>query len=221
MIQNIAAKSSLIDENLRENLKKILDRLTETITVKAVVDMDSEKGKEMAGFLAVITSLSSRLEFEAYGPEEDGAAELGREYLPAAGLYKGGRYSGIAFHGVPGGQEINSFVLAICNLAGAGKDISRWTKRKIEKLDVKVNIKICVSLACHHCPKAVAACQQMAVLNEGIEAEMIDANLFPSLVEKYKIERVPLTILNDRETVPGVKTVEEMVDIVKKVAKNK
>ena len=222
MIENIAAESSLIDENLKEGLKGVLDKLTEDVTIKAVLDMETDKGKEMAGFLAVIASLSGRITLEAYAPEEGEKAEgLNQDYLPAAGFYKDGAWSGIAFHGVPGGQEIISFVLALYNLAGPGQDISRWTRKKIEKLTGKVNIKICVSLACHHCPKVVTACQHMAALNEGIEAEMIDANLYPELVDKYKIQRVPMTILNDEEIVMGVKTIEEMADIVKKLTKKK
>jgi len=179
-----------------------------------------EKGKELAGFLAVTASLNSHISLELYEKDEDGAKELDRGFLPVCGLYKDGKYSGIAFHGVPGGQEINSFVMAFYNLAGPGQKISRWTKRKIEKLDGHCWIRICVSLSCHHCPKVVAVCQQMAVLNEGIKAEMFDANLFPELVEKYKIERVPMTILNEKTVVTGVKTLEEMTEIVAKEMKS-
>lgn len=32
-----------------------------------------------------------------------------------------GEYSGVKFHGVPGGHELNSFILAIYNLAGPGQ----------------------------------------------------------------------------------------------------
>lgn len=219
MIQNIPAESHLIDEKLKNDLKNILENLEEDVTVKAVLDLTTDKGKEMAGFLSVIASLNSHITLEAYEKDEEGAEELTREYLPAAGLYKDGIYSGIAFHGVPGGQEINSLILAFYNLAGPGQKISRWTRKKIEKMEGKCNIKICVSLACHHCPKMVAVCQQMAVFNQGIEAEMIDANLFPELVQKYKVERVPLTILNDETVITGVKTLEEMTEIVKKEVK--
>lgn len=219
MIQDIPAVSSLVDDKLKEALSEITGKLNEDVTVKAVLDISEEKGREMAGFLAVIASLSSHIHLEVYDREEQGAEELDRRFLPAAGLYKDGKYSGIAFHGIPGGQEINSFILAFYNLAGPGQPVSRWTRKKIEKMDGKVNIKICVSLACHHCPKEVAVCQQMAVFNEGIEAEMIDANLFPDLVEKYKIERVPVTVLNDEVVLTGVKTLEEMAEIVKKEMK--
>ena len=36
-------------------------------------------------------------------------------------LNKDGEYSGVKFHGVPGGHELNSFLLAIYNLAGPGQ----------------------------------------------------------------------------------------------------
>lgn len=216
MIENIAAKSSLIDEKLKQELSGIFAKLKENVTLKAVLDPDTEKGAALAGFLAVIETLSPKLSLEIYSMEEaETASELDTTYLPVTGLYKDGAYSGIAFHGVPGGREINSFVIAIYNLAGLGQAVSRWTVKKIQKLDQKVNIKICVSLACHHCPKVVAACQHMAALNEKLEAEMIDAALYPELVEKYKIERVPVVIVNDEQVYVGPKTIEEMTDILR------
>lgn len=220
MIENITPESTLINDKLKKDLTPIFDKLAEEIVLRAVVDMESEKGKELAGFLAAIASMSEKLHLEAYSvAETDAALELNRDYLPVVGLYKNGKYSGAAFHGVPGGQEINSFVLAIYNLGGPGQEISRWTVKKIEKLSGKTNIKICVSLACHYCPKVVAACQRLAILNDDIEAEMIDATLYQELVEKYKIERIPLIIINDKDVYIGQKTLEEMIDIVKKTTK--
>lgn len=217
MIENIAVESALIDENLKKDLTGIFSKLTEDVILKAVINMETEKGRELAGFLAVMASLNEHIHMEAYTPEENAVPEINCNYLPVVGLYKGGKYSGISFHGVPGGQEINSFVLAIYNLAGPGQEVGYFLKKKIQKIDKKVNIKICVSLACHHCPKVVAACQRMASLNENIEAEMIDANLYPELVEEYKIERVPLIIVNDKNVFIGPKTIEEMTEIVKTI----
>ena len=211
MTEKINMHSDLIDEDLKKGLKDVLGKLTGPVTVKAVVDAGSEKGQEMAGFLSVIASLSGYISLELYGTDEKGAEELDRALLPAAGLYKNGRYSGISFHGAPGGQEINSFVLALYNLAGPGQQIGYWTKKKIEKIEGNVKIRVCVSLACHHCPKMVCACQRLAALNDGIEAAMIDANLFPQLVEKYKIE----------QKISGVKTIDEMAELVKMHVKKK
>ena len=62
----------------------------------------------------------------------------------------------------------------------------------------------------------VTACQQIAILNPVIEAEMIDAALYADLVEKYNIERVPMVIFNDKEIHMGNKTIEEIVTLLNK-----
>lgn len=217
MIENIKAESPLVNDKLKSELSGIFAKLTEDMILKSVVDMNDAKGKEMAEFLAAVAALNEKIHLEVYDASEGTEVpELDQTYLPAVAMYKDGRYCGVAFHGVPGGQEINSFVLAIYNLAGPGQEISRWTLKKIQKLDKKTNIKICVSLACHHCPKMVAACQRIASLNENIEAEMIDATLYKDLVERYKIERVPVVIVNDEDVYVGQKDMEEVLRLIKK-----
>lgn len=215
-ITTISAESNLIDQELNVQLSDILKKMKDPVTIKAVVDISREKDLQMASFLKTIVSLSEKLCLELYSPEEgDQVPELDTAFLPVTGLYKAGSYSRCAFHGIPGGKEINSFILAIYNLAGPGQKISGGLRKKILKLKTKTNIKICVSLSCHHCPGVVAACQQIAILNPDIEAEMIDAALYTDLVAKYNIERVPMIIFNDKEIHMGNKAIEEIVTLLK------
>lgn len=215
-LTTVPSGSSLIDETLKAQLRTIFSKMQEPVTLKAVVDMGREKDAGMAAFLNTVVSLGEKLELELYSPEEvSQVPELDTTYLPVTGLYKGGTYGRAAFHGIPGGKEVNSFVLAIYNLAGPGQEVSRGLKKKIDKINKKTNIKICVSLACHHCPNVVAACQQVAILNPNVEAEMIDAALYEELVAKYKIERVPMMIVNDSEIYMGNKTMEDIVTLLK------
>lgn len=215
-LTTIPSESSLIDAALKAQLAGIFGRMQEPVTLKAVVDLQREKDAEMAAFLKSMAALGEKLALELYAPEEASQVpELDITYLPVTGIYKGGTYQSAAFHGIPGGKEVNSFVLAIYNAAGPGQEVSRGLRKKIDKLNKKTNIKICVSLACHHCPTVVAACQQVAILNPNIEAEMIDAALYEDLVAKYKVERVPMIILNDQEVHMGNKTIEEIVTLLK------
>ena len=75
-------------------------------------------------------------------------------------------------------------------------------------------IKIFVSLACHHCPHVVAACHKIALLNPNVEAHMYDANLYPDLVSDYKIERVPMMVVNDTISYYGKKSIEEIANLL-------
>lgn len=217
MIDNttIPSVSSLLDEALQEQLKQILARMKLPVTLKAVVDLTDKNSQEMAAFLKVFCSLSDKLSLELYSTgEADQAPELCTTWLPVTGLYQEGAYGRAAFHGIPGGQEINSFVAAVINLSGAGKAVNFLLKRKIDRIRDKTSLKVCVSLACHHCPAVVAACQQLAILNPNVEAAMMDARLYEDLVTRYHIERVPFLIVNDQDTYMGNKTLEEIVNLL-------
>lgn len=219
MIENIVAKSDLVNDALKAELSKIFSRLTQKVVLKAVVDINDQKGKELAEFLAVIESLSEKIELQAYSVNEDGANELDRTYLPVVGIYKDDVYTGICFHGVPGGKEINPFVLAIYNVGGPGQEVEKRHQKAIDKIDKKVNLKVCVTLACHYCAQEVMHCQRIASLNDNVQAEMIDATLFKDLVDKYKIERIPLLIVNDEKTFVGQKNMDEILDIIRACVK--
>lgn len=110
-----------MDQGLQAQLSGIFGKMEGSVTMKAVVDLSRDKDQEMAAFLKAVSALSQKLDLELYGPEEASMVpELNTAWLPVTGLYKDNIYGRAAFHGVPGGKEINSFVLAIYNLAGPG-----------------------------------------------------------------------------------------------------
>lgn len=212
-LSKIPAESALLDEKTKETIQGVFARLTREVTLKAVVDLEEAKSREMASFLVLVAQLSSLINLELYAPGEAGDLEMDTEHLPVTGFFMDGRYWGAAFHGVPGGKEINSFVIGIYNLAGPGQELPKGAEKKIAKLARPVHVKICVSLACHHCPGVVIACQRIAMMNSCITAEMYDANLYPDLVERYRIERVPLVVINERDTFVGPRTIEDLIQL--------
>ena len=56
--------------------------------------------------------------------------------------------------------------------------------------------------------------QRVALENPLVTAHMVDANLYPALVQKHAIQRVPLTILNGTRTFPGGKTMAELTTLL-------
>lgn len=226
-LQQISAECPLLNEKLCQDIEGILKRLDQPVTIKAVLDMEQEKSREMASFLKCFCQIPSgaAIELELYsiqevteGPEAETLSQnlkLDTTYLPVTGLYMDGAYTGVAFHGIPGGKEINAFILSIYNMAGPGQELKEGTRKKIQKLKNPANLKICVSLGCHHCSGLVTSCQRIAMLNPLVEAQMIDANLYSDLVEKYQIKRVPFLIVNDKDTYTGPRSVEDLVVLLK------
>lgn len=210
-------KSPLIAPELETQLSQLLARLAGPVTMVCLVGEDAKSG-EMAAFLNHVAGLSPRLSCRFLRPgEEPGVDELlDASLLPATGIWAGEEFGRMVFHGVPGGREITGFAAALLNAGGAAKPLDRPTLKDIGKIKKPVEIRVFVSLACHHCAQLVMDAQRVAWENPLATAHMIDANLYPELVSKYQIQRVPLTVLNGDTAVPGGKTMAELTTILAK-----
>lgn len=217
--EQLSEHSDLVTDELKKQIIPLFKKLKTEVVLKAVISPEDEKCIEMASFLKAVASLSERIKLMFLEVDEDEKIqeELHAERLPATGIYDAdGTYSGVCFHGIPGGKEINSFLAAVCNFGGAGQKPDRRLKKEIEKISSTAQIKIFVSLACHHCPHVVAACQKIAMASPYVSADMYDARLYPDLIEQYQIERVPMTVINDDVVIMGQKTIEEFVEYLQK-----
>ena len=123
-------------------------------------------------------------------------------------------YAGVQFHGVPGGHEINSFILALYNAAGPGQAVGEDTLKKIQAVKDKVNLKIGVSLSCTLCPDVVTTSQLIALKNPLVEAEMIDVARFPDFKNKHTIMSVPAILVNDTKLSFGKKNLDELLTLM-------
>ena len=206
-------KSPLIAPALEEQLKTLFARLTTEVALTAILG-DDDKSREMGSFLCHLCSLSPLLRLQLLEPGENPAldAALDASLLPATAV--GGER--MVFHGVPGGKEITAFAGAILNAGGAAKPLDRFTMRDIDKIKSPMKLQVCVSLACQHCAQLVLHAQRIAWENELVTAHMIDANLYPALVQELKLERVPVTVVNGKKQFPGGKTMAELTGILSK-----
>lgn len=206
-------KSELVNELLEAQLKQLLERVAEPVEIVCILD-DSAKSAEMAALVNHIASLSEKLSVRFLAPGEDAALDeaLDASLLPATAV--GGIR--MVFHGVPGGKEITAFAGAILNAGAAAKALDKYTLRDIAKIKSPMKLQLCVSLGCAHCSQLVVHAQRIAWENPNVTAHMIDANLYPELVQTMDIQRVPLTIINGKDRVYGGKTMAELTTLFAK-----
>lgn len=217
LIDKIPSESPLVNEQLKEQLKGVLDKLNKDLELVTVMESGNEACGEMGAFLKAIAALNSHLKVKFLVRGENPMIEntINTSLLPVVGFYQNGRYLGVAFHGVPGGKEINSFTLAMYNAAGPGQAVEEEILKKVGKLRKQNNLKVCVSLSCHHCPNVVTAGQRLALLSPNVVCEMVDARLYPELTAKFKITRVPAVLVNDSALYMGEKDMEELLALMK------
>lgn len=210
-------RSALLNDALRGQIATVLGRMENNVTLVTIVDPTNEKSIELRDLVINIADLGDKLEAVVKTKGEDAAleAKVNADKFPVvAFLDKDGNYAGVKFHGVPGGHELNSFLLGIYNLAGPGQALDASVLEAIKAVDKKVNIKVAVSLSCHLCPDVVVGAQRIAIENPNVEAEMLDIANFPELKTKHKVMSVPCMIVNDEKVTFGSKSIQDMLNFI-------
>ena len=211
-------KSALLNDALRGQLQGVLARFENNISLVSIVDESNKKSLELRDLVLDIADLGDKVTALIYkkgeNPEMENKVHADKFPIVAI-LNKDGEYTGVKFHGVPGGHELNSFLIAMYNIAGPGQEINADVLNDIKSIDKKLNIKVGVSLSCHVCPDVVMAAQRIAIENPNIETEMLDLSNFPELKDKHKIMSVPAIIVNDEKVYFGGKKLEEIVNLLK------
>ena len=210
-------RSALLNDALRGQIATVLGRMENNVTLVTIVDPTNEKSIELRDLVIDIADLGDKLEAVVKTKGEDAAleAKVNADKFPVvAFLDKDGNYAGVKFHGVPGGHELNSFLLGIYNLAGPGQALDASVLEAIKGIDKKVNIKVAVSLSCHLCPDVVVGAQRIAIENPNVETEMLDIANFPELKTKHKVMSVPCMIINDEKVTFGSKSIQDMINFI-------
>lgn len=210
-------KSSLLSDAIRGQLKGIFAKMENDVTLVSIVDENLPKSVELRDFLLDVAELGDKIHLELYNKGENPAMEekIHADKFPVVSLLNAnGEYSGVKYHGVPGGHELNSFILAIYNLAGPGQALDAGILDTIKSINKKANIKVMVSLACHYCPDVVVGAQRIAIENPNVEAEMVDISQFQDIKKEYKVMSVPAMIINDEQVVFGAKKIDEIAALL-------
>lgn len=209
---------AFLDENIVNQLKGFFDKITCDLKIVSFIG-ESDKSKELDGFLNEISNISNTIKYESYmfGSNNEIEEEYGIKRETAFTLVKDNKKTGINFYGIPGGHEFNSFVLAILNLAGLGKKLDDDKLSIIKNISKPLDIEVFISLSCTHCPEVVQALDSIAINNDNITVSMIDSGIYPSEAKDKDIQAVPTIFINDQLASIGAKTFDELIEIVKNI----
>lgn len=215
--QTAKKSGNVLDDGIRAQLASLFGRLENHLELRVYRDA-RPVSEELARMMKETTELSDKISFKVVAVHEDVEAVPLSERPVVKALDASGQATGVGFHGVPGGQEFQSFVIGLYNAAGPGQAISAQLNKRIQRLPA-AKLQIAVSLSCTQCPDLVIAAQRLATASNGITAEAYDINHFGELREKYNIMSVPCIIANDGEQVTfGKKSVEELVEWLEALA---
>ena len=200
--------NGLFDENMLAQLNAVFSRMEKPLTLKLHLD-GRPVSDELRGYMEELAKLTDKLTIE------NSSEQL--EDMPCVRICRSdGSWSGLAFHGVPGGHEFTSFVLGLYNAAGPGQALDADVLGAIRAIGERKDMKVLVSLSCTMCPELVTAAQRIAAENENITAQVYDLNHFPALRDRYNVMSVPCLVVGDGDTVSfGKKNVRQLLELLK------
>lgn len=201
-----SASGSLFPPEMLAQLHTVFGRMASPLVLELTLN-NAPVSQELAGYMEALCALTDKLTLTKTGTDPD---------APCVRVCRAdGSWTGLSFHGVPGGHEFTSFVLGLYNAAGPGQALDAQTEAALQAIDRPIDLQILVSLSCTMCPELVTAAQRMAAANPHITAQAYDLNHFPALRDKYHVMSVPCLVVDQGKQVTfGKKNIQQLLDLL-------
>ena len=202
------AGSTLFNGDMLSQLHTAFARMASPLILRLFLD-ETPLSAELRQYMDELAAQSGKLSVEVGDPAS-------ADHLPCVRVCRAdGDWTGLAFHGVPGGHEFTSFVLGLYNAAGPGQALDEESRNAIHAIQKTMDLQVLVSLSCTMCPELVTAAQRVAAENPNITAQVYDLNHFPDLREKYQVMSVPCLVVNSGEQVSfGKKSIRQLLELL-------
>ena len=198
---------SLFSADMLAQLQAVFDRMAAPLVLRLALD-DTPLSAELQHYMEQLAAQTDKLSVETGAPEE-------ADHLPCVRVCRAdGTWTGLAFHGVPGGHEFTSFVLGLYNAAGPGQPIDEENRAAAAAIHQPVALQVLVSLSCTMCPELVTAAQRLAAENTQVTAQVYDLNHFPDLRDQYHVMSVPCLVINGETVSFGKKNIRQLLDLL-------
>lgn len=211
----------LLDKNLQKEVKKLLAPMKDGISIVLFTKAtDCESCEPTLQIISEVAELSEKIKVSVYDLEKD--LEFVQKYNIEMApsfiiLDKDDQYKGVKFNGIPAGHEFNSFLSALVEMSGTESEVPADFAARVAKIDKPINIKVFVTMSCPHCPGAVQKAHKLAMMNKNIVGEMIEAQTFYELSEKFNVSGVPKIVINDEIELVGNQPIEAFLSSIESI----
>jgi alkyl hydroperoxide reductase subunit F len=197
--------SEMLDEKTKIQLREILKDLDSPVKLLFFTQENvSPSCAQQKGLLEELVLLSDKLEIKTFDfiLHSEEAINYKIDKIPATAVV-GNKDFRIRFYGVTAGYEFNSLLEAILMVSTGNSGLDPQLEKLVKNVKELVHLQVLVTLMCPYCPKMVHIAHQFAFVNENIRADMIQAEEFPQLVQRYNVTVVPKTIINEVHSFEG------------------
>lgn len=196
---------ALLNDKDREHIKTIFQQLQNEVTLTLFTqEIECQYCRETHDILSELVQLHDKLNLKVYNFVTD--KEMAEKYhvdkIPAT-IVEGTKDYGIRYYGIPSGYEFSSLLEDIIDVSKGESGLSEESKAMLKEINAPVRLQVFVTPTCPHCPKAVRLAHKMAIENEFITSDMVEATEFPHLSMRYNVRGVPRTMVGEEFPIEG------------------
>ena len=167
--------------------------------------------------LEEMAALSDLISLRQHTIDEDRETftRYGVDKVPAV-VFPAGDGRSLKYYGFPGGQEFLTLVETIVDLSRGERLLAESVRKRLGKLKKDVLIQVFVTPSCPYCPQMARLAFHMALESPHITAEVIEAQEFPELSQRFKVRAVPTTVIDGKTTIPGAVPDTTLMDTIER-----
>lgn len=202
----------MLDDSTKLKVKDFFKDLKDK--VKLVVFTDNSKiikpdqecmhCEENVRLMQELSELSDKIKVEIHDIKSD--QEISKLYgvdkIPAT-VITGEKIKGIRFFGIPAGHEFSTLLNTIKHVSTNDAELSDDTRTKLDGLNKPVHIQVFITLSCPYCAPAASLAHRLALYSDLISTDVINAQEFPDIAQKYNVYTVPKIVINENTQFEG------------------
>ncbi len=195
----------LLQEKDKEQIREMFKTLSNEVTITLFTqEIECQYCRETQEILEEVAELSDKVHFKVYNfvTDKEAVEKYQVDKAPAT-IIEGDRDYGIRYYGIPSGYEFSSILEDILDVSKRESGLSDESKALLKEINQPVRLQVFVTPTCPYCPKAVRMAHKMAIENEFITADMVEATEFPELSMKYNVRGVPRTMIGEDFPIEG------------------
>ena len=208
---------------LKDEFAKMLTRPVKMVVFTQQFECDYCRETRQIAEEIVALSPTITLEVHDFVEKKELAAQYGVTQIPATVILLGGdkpKDYGIHYYGVPAGYEFMSLIQDILMVGSGETGLSDAAKQWAASLTKPVHLQVFVTPTCPYCPPAVMLAHKLAMESDLIHADMVEAQEFPHLANKYNVMGVPRTVINEKFHLEGAVPEAKLLDKIRQAIAN-
>ncbi len=166
--------------------------------------------------LAELAATNDHLALEVHdvAAEPALAEEFAIERVPATLIAGPGAQGTLRVFGLPSGYEFATLLEDLIDVSAENDDLGAEAHEALEGLSSEVHLQVFVTPTCPRCPSAARTAHRLAMASPRVTADVIVANDFPDMAERYDVTAVPKVVIDDERGFVGALPEDEFVAAV-------